>query len=248
MSTAAAPLPEASGSSSSLSRIVGVLFSPKPTFESILQKPTWLLPLILIMILGFATTFLYGQRVGWRSFMAKQIEESPRTANMPQDQKNQIIDQQTKYAGTIGYVFVVIFTFGGTVVIASVLLGAFNLVGGAGLKFKQSLAIVSYASVPVLVSQILGILMIFIKDPATIDIRTLVASNVGAFMPDDTSKPLLALCQSLDIFSFWIMALMGVGYCTTNPRKLSFGKAFSIVFVCWLIYLIAKVGLTAAFS
>lgn len=248
MSTGAPPIPEPSGSSNSLSRIIGALFSPKPTFESIVQKPTWLLPLVLIALLGLATTFLYGQHVGWRSFMAKQIEESPRTQNMPQDQKEQIIDQQTKYAPVFGYVAVIVFTFGGTVVIASVLLGAFNLVGGGSLKFKQSLAIASYASVPVIVTQILGILMIFIKDPATIDIRTLVASNVGAFMPDDTSKALLSLCQSLDIFSFWIMALMGVGYSAANPRKLSFGKAFSIVFVCWLIYVIAKVGLAAAFS
>lgn len=248
MSTAATPVPEASGSSSSLSRVFGVLFSPKPTFESIVARPTWLLPLVLIAILGLATTFLYGQHVGWRSFMAKQIEESPRTQNMAPEQKEQIIDQQTKYAPVFGYVAVLVFTFGGTALIAAILLGAFNLVGGASLKYKQSLAIASYASVPVLVSQILGILMIFIKDPATIDIRTLVASNAGAFMPDDTSKALLSLCQSLDIFSFWIMALMTVGYSASNPGKLSFGKSFGIVFACWLIWVVAKVGLTAAFS
>ena len=248
MSTAAPPVPEASGSSSSVGSLFGALFSPKPTFESIVRQPSWILPLLLICILGCTTTYLYGQRVGWRAFMQKQIESSSRTQNMPQDQKDKIIDQQTKFAPIIGYVGTIVFSFGGGALVAAVLMGAFNLLSGSKVPFKTSFAIVAYAWMPLVIAQLLGLVILFIKDPATIDIQNLVASNGGAFLSDEAPKWLLSLCTSLDVFSFWSMALMGVGFSATNPRKLSFGKAFGTVITVWLIYVVVKVGLAAAFS
>lgn len=180
--------------------------------------------------------------------MQKQIESSSRTQNMPQDQKDKIIDQQTKFAPVIGYVGAVAFTFVGAVLEAAVLMGVFNMIGGSRIPFKTSLSIVSYAWVPLIIAQILGILLLFIKDPATVDIQNLVASNAGAFLSDDAAKWLAALCSAIDIFSFWSMGLMGVGFSATNPRKITFGKAFGTVFACWLVYVVVKVGLAAAFS
>ena len=248
MSTSAAPVPEASASSNSVRRMIGVIVSPKPTFESIVARPAWILPLIVLMVFGLATTYLYGQHIGWRPFIEKQLEESPRTANLPQDKKNEVIDQQTKYAPIFGYVGAPVVTFGGAAIVAALLLAAFNLLSGAKVGFKTSLAIVAYAWVPGIILQLLGILMIFIKDPSTVDIQNLVASNAGAFVPDGSPKWLVSLGGSLDIFSFWYMALMGIGFSATNPRKITFGKAFGTAFSCWVLWVVVKVGLTAAFS
>ncbi len=58
MASAETPSPATSpptsdwGSDSSFGRIFGVLFSPKPTFESIVRRPTWILPLILLVFVG----------------------------------------------------------------------------------------------------------------------------------------------------------------------------------------------------
>ena len=41
------PPPQATGSDNSFGRIIGVLFSPKPTFESIVRRPTWVVPVVL---------------------------------------------------------------------------------------------------------------------------------------------------------------------------------------------------------
>jgi len=248
MSTAAAPVPEASGSTNSLGRIFGALFSPKPAFESIVKRPTWILPLILIAVLACVTTYFYGRRVGWRAFMQKQIDNSSRTQNMPQEQKDQIIDQQTKYAPLFGYAGAVVFAFGGSALVAAIYMGAFNLVVGSRAPYKTCLAIVAYAWAPALIAQILGLVVLFIKDPATVDIQNLLASNAGAFLSDDAPKWLASLGASLDIFSFWSMALMGLGFSAINPKKISFGKAFGTVAGVWLIYVVVKVGFAAAFS
>jgi len=248
MTSAAMPTPEASAPANSFSRLIGALFSPKPTFASIASRPTWILPLVLISIFGCATTYLYGQRVGWRAFIQKQIEASPRTQSMPEDQKERVIDQQTKFAPIFGYGGTIVFAFGGAALVAAVFLLAFNVASGTKLQFKTALAIVAYAWVPLIVSQVLGMIILFIKDPATIDIQNLIASNAGAFLSEDSPKWMQSLCGSLDVFSLWSMALMGVGFGATNPKKLPFGKAFGTVIGVWLVYVIVKVGLAAAFS
>jgi hypothetical protein len=48
------PMPEVriQAKISPFGRIFGVLFSPKPTFEDIARKPTWLLPVIIMALLG----------------------------------------------------------------------------------------------------------------------------------------------------------------------------------------------------
>ena len=252
MATPLIPSPEAAEPDSSVGRIFGVIFSPKTTFESIVQRPTWILPLVLICLVSFVVIFVFSQRVGWRGFMERQNQTNTRVQkqmeSMTPEQREQMLETQTKYAAIFGYVGVPLATFIGAIVVAAVLLGTFNLVGGAKISFKTSLAIVGHSWVPSIIGGILGILIIFLKDPSTVDIQHLVAANAGAFLPDDAPKWQETLLTSFDLFVFWSMILMAFGYSAADPKKISFGKALGAIVVVWLLYVIVKVGFTAAFS
>ena len=80
------------------------------------------------------------------------------------------------------------------------------------------------------------------------DLQNLIASNVGAFLSSDSPKWLIALGTSLDLFTFWIMTLMAIGYSVAAPKKLSFAKAFISIFVAWFLVVLVRVGAAAAFS
>lgn len=251
VTTAVSPEP-APAPVSSIGRVFGALFNPKPTFESIAQRPTWVLPVFLVLLVSVAIIAIIGQRVGWRDVVAKQIENSPRAQKqmeqMPADQKQNVINQQAKFAPIFGYAAVVIGTVLGEIVVAALLMGVFNLMTGSKIGFSTSLGIVAYSWMPYLVGGLLAILMLFIKDPSAIDIEHIVASNPGAFLASDSPKWLLSLLTSLDIFTFWAIALQSLGFSATNPKKLSFGKAFGAIFAVWFVYVLIKVGLAAAFS
>jgi hypothetical protein len=133
-------------------------------------------------------------------------------------------------------------------IVAAVLMLVFNLSGATKVDFPTSLAIVSYAWVPWLIHGILSILILFLKDPSTVDLQNIVASNPGAFLSDDAAKWLTALLGSFDIFAIWTLILLAVGYGVTNPKKLSFGKALVLAIIPWLFFIAIKVGLTAALS
>src|ERR1700679_899685 len=108
MASAATPSPAPTGSDNSFGRIFGAIFSPKPTFESIAQRPTWIVPLILIILVSALVIAVFGQRVGWRNFMIRQNQQNSRAQKqmeqMTPDQRDHMLDQQTKIAPIFGYV------------------------------------------------------------------------------------------------------------------------------------------------
>jgi len=249
--TTAAPQP--APQVSSIGRIFGALFNPKPTFESIAQRPSWLLPMILLIIMGATVIGIFSQRVGWRAYMERQDATNSRLQKqmeqMTPEQREQMISNQTKFAPIVGYVIV---SVGGVIVwiiIAAVLMGLFNVTSGTQVGFSRSLAIVVHGWLPWLIHGLLSIMILFLKDPSTIDLQNLVASNPGAFLSSDAPKWLSSGLGSLDIFTFWSLALMALGFSAVNPKKISFGKAFTYIFAIWLVFvLIFKVALPAAFS
>jgi hypothetical protein len=58
----------------------------------------------------------------------------------------------------------------------------------------------------------------------------------------------MSLATSLDIFTFWQIALTGIGFSAVSPKKVSIGKGIAIVAIVWLLYIGAKVAWAAAFS
>ena len=252
MASAAVPPQQAPASVSSFGRVFGVFFNPKPTFESIAQRPTWVLPILIVMAISLATVALIGQRVGWQSVIEKQIASSPRAQRqmeqMPADQREKMINTQVKFAAVVSYISVFVGTVLGMVIVAALFLAVFNLVSGTKVGFSTSLAIVAHSWMPFVLAGLLGILILFIKDPSTVDVQNLVASNPGALLAEGSPKWLVSLLTSLDLFTFWVLILQAVGYSATNPKKISFGKALGSVLAVWLFYVLIKVGLAAAFA
>jgi hypothetical protein len=86
-----------------------------------------------------------------------------------------------------------------------------------------------------------------LKAPGTVDLDNPIATNVGAFLPDSTPKAVMSLAKSIDIFSFWTMFLISIGFTAVNAKKLQ-GKAFGIVLSVWAVFVACKAGLAWIFS
>jgi Yip1 domain len=247
-STSATPSQAPETDSNSLARIFGVLFSPKATFQSIVRRPTWLLPMLLLVVFAILVVGIFDKRGGWPAYFQRQDQSTSRFQQLSQQQQQQTLAAQIKYGPKAVYAEVVIAIPLAIVIVASILLAMFNLMHGTQIKFKTAFSIVSYAWVPGIISGILGIVILLLKDPATVDVQNIVAANGSAFISSDAARWKIALLSSFDIFTFWEMFLMAVGFGVAAPRKLSTGKAFASIFVIWLIWVAVKVGATAAFS
>ncbi len=248
----ALPAPEPVTNDNSFSRVIGAIVSPQATFESIVRRPTWIVPILLLVIGSLLLVGLFSQRVGWRSMILRQDEQNSRVQkqmeNMTAEQRDNMVDTQTKFAAPFAYGITVVGPFIAAVIIAAVLMLAFSVILGTKVGFKQSLGIVSYSWAPGLIGVLLGIVILFLKDPSTIDLEHLVATNIGSYLPDSSPKWLVTFLTSFDLFTFWNMALMAFGFSAVDPKKVSWGKAFATVFALWFLFVLVKTGFTAAFS
>ncbi|HET9804917.1 MAG TPA: Yip1 family protein, partial [Candidatus Acidoferrum sp.] len=225
-------------------RIVGVFFSPKKTFEDVVQRPSWIAPVVLMSVLGLVVGFVMNQKINWRDVASKRIEESPRAAQLSPEQKEQQLNVSEKISRPIAYGIGLFGPILAVVIVGGVMLLAYNLLGGANANFKVSMAIVSHAYVVTLISSLLFILVLYLREPGTIDLDNPVATNLGAFFPDGTAKWLEKLGSAIDVFSFWVLYLIALGYSAFNPRKLKLGGSIGIGLAVWAAYEVCRVGIS----
>lgn len=248
MATLPAPAPQAQAKLSPIARVVGVFFSPKATFEDIARKPDWILSVILLTIFSAAVSVAINQRTNWREFIGHQIEQSSRGSQLSPEQKQQQIEGGAKIAPILTYIFGIPGPLIFVLVVAGVMMGAYNLFGGANVNYQTSLGIVSRAFLTSLVSSVLFLVVLFLKAPGTVDLENPLATNPAAFLPEDSAKWVVSLGKSIDLFSIWTLLLIAIGFAATNPKKLKGGKSFAIAFAVWGTFVLLRVGWALIFS
>jgi len=183
MSTSPVAVPESQPETGPLGRMTGVIVSPTRTFAEIARRPTWVVPFLTLCVLSIIVSGLLAQKTDWRSFFERQMSKNARLDQMPQDRKDQMLENQVKYAPQVALAFGTIFTALFVLLMTLVYWGAFNLFNGAALTFKTAFGIVSHAFVPLIVSSLLAIIILLIKPRGDVDPEHFLASILGPFCP-----------------------------------------------------------------
>jgi len=232
---------------SGFARIIGVFFEPGKTFEDIGKRPTWLLPLAIIVISTIAFTVVLGQHIGWEHIVRQQVESSSRAAQLPAEQREAQIAMGARMAPIFGFATVVLIPLG-YVIISGILLAMTAMMSG-GLKFKQVFAVVCHSGLSGVVFAVLGIVVMLLKKPEDFNVNNPLMFNVAAYMDQQTtSKFLYSLSTSMDLFSFWMMFLIATGLKAAAGKRLSFAGALTAIVVPWAIYVFCKSALAGVFS
>ncbi|MCX6622934.1 MAG: Yip1 family protein, partial [Acidobacteria bacterium] len=216
--SALAPSMEPVQPKSELARLTGVIVDPKAAFTDIAARPRWWVPALILIILQFAFLYSFSTHIGWEHFMRQQLESNSRMQQLPAEQRERIIEQQTKFGAVGGFVGAPVSLFLFTLVAAALFKGIFSIMD-ASFPFKAGFAVTWYAMMPSVISSILAIVVMFLKDPADFDMRNPLAFNLGAFLDKEaTSKFLHSLATSIDLFSIWMIVLLGIGYAVASKK------------------------------
>jgi len=228
---------------SEVGRIPAVFIDPKRAFADIAARPTWILPAALLAVAALAFTYIYSTRIGWDHYFRQIAETNAKMQQMDAQQREQAIQMQVKFGPIGGYVFSII----GIPLVALIIGGVILLMtkmAGASLKFKQTFAISAWAMLPGLISSILAIVVMFLKNPDDFNLQNPLAFNLAAFLepPPNTGKFIYTLAKSFDLFTIWMILLLAVGI-SVAARKISFTKAVILVAAPWLIWVLISSGL-----
>ena len=249
VTTAVAPAPggDEPAKISAMGRVFGVLCSPGETFADIARKPSWLAPIAIMTVLTIVLSFLLIPKMDWHGYMRQQMDKSPRTANLPDDQKEAAVATQVKIAPVIGWVAAIVGVPVSALLFTLIYWGAFNVFKGAGLNFGTGFAIISHALMPNALATILAAIVVYLKPAGDIVPDRLAVTSVGALLSSDAPKWLASLGSSLDLFWFWVMALIAIGFAAANTKKIKTGSAFTIVVGLWVVWVVVKVGFATIF-
>ncbi|MDR3701337.1 MAG: YIP1 family protein [Candidatus Sulfopaludibacter sp.] len=231
------------------SRIAGVFFEPGKTFADIAARPSFLLPIVLMIVAGLCSSYFIGQKIGWERMFRHQAETNSRMQQLPPDQREQTIAMQVKFASIGAYAGPIVAVPLMELIEAGILLGIVAGIMSAPVRFKQVFAVVCWAGITYLVSAILTIVVIFLKNPDDFNMQNPLAFNPAAFMdPQTSSKFAYSLASSIDLFSFWGIFLIATGLKAAAGKKLSFGGALFSVILPWGVYVLGKSALAGVFS
>jgi hypothetical protein len=244
-----APAPEPEARLSTLQRITGVLFTPKKAFADIAAKPNWLGPLLMMTVIGLSLNIFLANKVDWRAFAEEQLASSPRGQQIPPEQKDLAIERASKGNQYFCYVRGLTGSFFLAAVLGLVYWAAYALLAGARLTFGKSLAVVTYAMIPGAIRELLGILILALKDPSTIgNPYNFIGTNPGAYMSLDSPKWLSALASSLDLLVIWSLVLTAIGFHCMDPKKVKMSKSAGVVVSVYVFFTLIGVTIAWVFS
>lgn len=237
------PEPPAAGMGE-FARITGVFFEPGKTFQDVAERPRWVVPMLLLIIVSVLTMALYSQHVGWERMIRHQLETNSRVAQLTPEQREQAIATQSRLAPIFGYVGVIVGIPIYFLISAAVLLAIVAGMMSVPVKYKQVVAVMCYAGLTGLVSGVLAIVVMFLKNPDDFNLQNPLVFNPGAFMdPTTTSKFLYSLAGSLDLFVFWNIFLIATGLKAAGGKRISFGGALFAVVLPWGLFVLGKSAL-----
>jgi hypothetical protein len=238
---AAPPLPATSDSA--LARIPGVFFSPVKTFESIARRPTWIAPLVLMTALSLGLSAAILQKIDYDQVVRQAIAKRGQT--VPEDQMTSIIERQKKFGGIFGWVFGAVGPTVACLVVAVVIWGAFKAFGWDA-RFPQAFGVTTHAFLPGILKSALLLFLVSRQESVNPQaLGDLLSSNLG-FLVDSKSAVLHSLLQSIDVFSFWTLALLVIGFAAA--ARVSRKAAAGVIVALWVLVVLGKAGFAALFG
>ena len=242
--------------SSAFARLIGVLFSPGKTFESIARKPglSWLLPALILSALTIVGGIYINPKLDTEGAVKQAMKRIEARGDMSDAQKEQMrtaIQRQYDAVKTGPFRFLGPLVVWIPLLFVPLVYWGISKAMGAGGKYGTILAGYAFAMTPQIIKAIVGIAVALPRESIDIsDAERIVKSSVGAFMDTETtSKPLMAVLTSIDLFEIWGIVLCSI--MLARATKLSKNAATIAVVSVWVIYVLFKVfgaALGAAFG
>lgn len=232
---------------SSWGRLIGALVAPGETFRSIAERPTWLPPLLVVMLLAGAVIAVMQMRTDPEEMVRGQLEMI--RFDVPPEQVDKMIEEAENQTTADRVVAVAIGALGQPVIYAvlAVLFWIGFKMFGSEMDYLRSLATTAHAYLPLALGMLINLPLLFTRETITFEEAAgggVLVSSLKALAPEDASAVTEMLLGSFDLFTIWTLVLLTIGY--RASAKVSTAVASGIVILFWLIYVVGKVGFAAA--
>jgi hypothetical protein len=226
---------------------VGLYVAPIETFRAVAAHPTFLAPLVAIMLVNSAFTFVWLRKADHVEVARAQMEEAGVFDRVPPEKHAEIVERQVRMMPTFAWLGPTVFLPIMLAALAGLFLFVYRFFYEAETTYRQSLAVMAWAHLTFyLLATVLLVLVLSLKGEWSVDPRFVIQASPAAVVEKSAvPKPVHSLLDSLDLMSFWLIFLLSAGYAAASRR--SVGSAAGGVLALWGVYVLAKVALAAVF-
>lgn len=224
----------------SFGRIVGVLVSPAKTFRAIAERPTWLVPMLVLIVLG--SVFWYGAapKIDWQGTLTTKLERAGREV---EPERLEAVLPFLEKGGTA-------LMLGATVLLPWIVYPLLALIyrgllrrAGGELSFRTSLGVLVYGFMPGVVASVLAFPILLRSESLNLYDPGFVTPNLTVFADAETGLALWVLFSNVGLFTLWTLALLVIGY--SVAAKITRLRAAVCVVGLWAVWVAFLVGLAA---
>jgi hypothetical protein len=228
---------------SAVQRLWMAFTSPGEVFSDIRVKPTWFLCLIAMVVLGVGIQFVVMPHLDMEATIRARLGD--RAAEMPDEQIENIVEQQQKFA-KFGPIVAVVIAPIAWAIMASIFMVMLKIVGSE-IDFQKTLSTALHAYWPpsVVLSILTAVLIQGVGKVPQDELASVVKSHPGAFLSPDAPGWLSGAASTLSVFNIWTVVLLIIGFRIAGG--LSTQKAAIAALIPWLVWIAAKAGLGLLF-
>ena len=216
-----------------ISTLVNIFAAPGEAFAAIRTRPTFFVPLLLVILAASAVNWLYTAEVdiGW---LTEQQLRTQTFLDLTEAQIEQMANQAaergrtgtmiTSVLGTIGFVCIL-------VLVQALYLKIVSAFRKDGVRYRQWLSLVCWASLPSVLGSIAAIVLILTNDVTFMGQTEINPLSFGNLLQLDTSEASTALVAltSLSPINIWSLVLMILGYRTISESGIAAAAAVVLV-------------------
>jgi len=230
------PTPSPAARYSAVQRLWMMFMSPGQVFEDIGVKPTWVLLMIVLVLLGVGVQVAVAPHVDYEATIRARM--SDRADEITDEQMEKMLapaEKIAKFAPIAGLVVAPLVW----VLMAAVFLVMLKIVGSE-IDFKTTLSTVLHGYWPATAVALIltGVLVQRVGKVPEQELGNIVKANLGAFLSPETPAWLSSPAATISIFNIWVVVLLIMGFATVG--KISRGKAAVAALVPWIAMMVVK--------
>jgi hypothetical protein len=198
-----------------LSRIVGVIFSPRETYAAVAARPRALGALAVVALTIGLTSFVFlSTEVGQNAMLDQQVRFMESFGMEFPDEVYARMEERAGLSRYFGLLGVLVSVPIGCAIVAGLLLAIFNAVLGGEATFKQVFAIVAHSQVLIALQQLFVTPLNYTRESMS------SAANLAVFLPmlDETGF-FARFLGWIDLFRLWWIVSLAIGLGVLYTRK-----------------------------
>jgi Yip1 domain len=194
-----------------MSHLINIFLEPGKVFAELKEKPTFIVPFIILSLTTMVMTFMYFNKVDSAWFIDHTLLAGGQEMTAAEMAQAKSIMPGAKMMGYISLVttpITMVFVF----LISSLYYLLASKISGTAIGFKHALSLAAWSSMPLVLGTIVALVGVFTMSPQT-SIESLMLTNLDPLLiqlPIDS--PWKRLASSFSFLSFWNIFLAALGW------------------------------------